>query len=406
MNNDNHDDKRPAKKPMPKVKKNTADEYDEGNSRRVGGTIVAPSFAPMPMPFQMTGAPRSMQAPAGFGGASINTAPVKGAPQIELASPSEPQKYVWNLPAVPTLPEFHPLERTAVFCPNTSHSIVAERISDILRERSVEASYDNEKAKVKCISQEGVDFRVRLYRGRNTYNHGIICEVQRRFGSSLNYPQLVQAILDAAEGKQPAPAPSMMSALPLISDEEGEDDEVISPPLSLTGSSSSSLFMVSKMLSLSGFDAQHLGLQTLASMVDAKRIGSQTAKSVSLQLLQPNSEVGAKILEYILKNNVKDEDLIALRVTALEILANSMSASGTVPEFLRATLRPVLLKDISRAEFHIRSACCALACMEHFVAGDEDTMELNEMFERALAVGQSRHLGLEQQAQQCIQRIR
>jgi hypothetical protein len=400
----NNDDQRPGKKPMPKVKKNTADEYDEGNSRRVGGTMVAPSFAPMPMPFQMTGAPRSMQAPAGFGGASINTAPVKGTPQIQLA-PSEPQKYVWDLPSVPTLPEFHPLERTAVFCPHTSHPIVAKRVSDILRERSVEASYDNEKAKVKCISQDGVDFRVRLYRGRNSYSHGIICEVQRRFGSSLSFPQLVQAILDAAEGKQPVPAPTMTTALPLyVSDEE---DEVMPPPPSSSSTTgNSSLLMVSKMLSLPGFDAQNLGLQTLASLVDAKRIGAQTAKQVSLQLLEPNSEVGSKVLQYILNNTVKDEDLLALRVTSLEILANAMASSGTVPEFLRTVLRPILLKDISRAEFHTRTACCALACIEPFIASDEDTMELNEVLERALAVGQSRHLGLEQKAQQCIQKIR
>jgi hypothetical protein len=217
----------------------------------------------MAMPFSLSGAPLSMQR-QGFG-AMINTAPMK-APLTATQTQSRP-KFVWNLSSVPTLPEFHPLERTAVFVPNTPASIIAQRLSVVMRERSIESTYDNDKAKVKCVTTDGVDFRIRLYRGRNHYSHGIIVEVQRRFGSSLHVHSDTKAILDAAEGRAPPSPPASIPnrmALPEVSDDE-DDDYDVPPP-----SGSSSLGMVSKMLSLPGFDAQYLGLQTLSSLVDPK----------------------------------------------------------------------------------------------------------------------------------------
>jgi hypothetical protein len=66
------------------------------------------------------------------------------------------------------------------------------------------------------------------------------------FESSLHFHSDTNASLDAAEGKTPMPPPSSKTALSEVSD---NDEEMPVP------SGSSSLMMVSKMLSLPGFDA-------------------------------------------------------------------------------------------------------------------------------------------------------
>jgi len=286
--------------------------------------------------------------------------------------------------------------------PNSTPSTVAARISDLLRERSIQATYDDDKAKVKCLTTDGIDFRIRLYRGRNQYSHGIIVEVQRRFGFSIHFHSDTQAILDAAQGKIPSPPPFRQNALPEVSDDEDDDDYDAPPP----PSGSSSLAMVEKMLSLPGFDAQYLGLSTLSSLVDPEKMSLTTARKVSGALLKPTSAVGAKVFGYIVNRKTDDESNVSLRFMALGILANAMRASSIIPDFIRGQLRPVLLQDLNEAMECPNAALVAARCTEYFIRGDHDTVELNEAFENALKVGEARHRCLKEQAERCISSIR
>jgi len=108
----------------------------------------------------------------------------------------------WNVREqdVPTLPSFYPLEKSAVLVPHASAPAVASRIADVLRARSITSSYHGENAKVDCISESNVEFRIVLYRPRGEeLGHGLVVEVQRRFGFDVSYIQDVFAILDSAE---------------------------------------------------------------------------------------------------------------------------------------------------------------------------------------------------------------
>ena len=382
-------------KPMPANPKKIMDEHVVETTRRVGGrgaapAMVAPSMGSMPMAFNP-----ALKMPTGFG-ASISTTPVKNQ-----ASPAAIQsKYVWKLRQAPTLPEFHPLERTAVFIPHASPDLVAARVSDFLRERSIQATYEDDKAKVKCVTTDGVDFRIRLYRGRSHYSHGIIVEVQRRFGFSIHFHAEALAVLDAAQGKHIPPPPVRQNALPEVSDDDDDDDDSPPPP-----SGSSSLAMVEKMLSLPGFDAQYLGLSTLSSLVDPEKMTMQTARRTSAALLKSASPVGEKVVGYIV-NRKAEGSYAGLRVLSLGILANAMRASSIIPEFARAPLRSVLLQDLNEAESSPNAALQAARCMEYFIRGDEDTTELHDAFENARKVGEARHCGLLEQADRCISSIR
>ena len=80
------------------------------------------------------------------------------------------------------VPVDFPLERThrEIRC---DASEVAKRISSSLQRLSIDAEYDNEKAKAKCKTMECVKFRIRLYAsGEN--GQPVVVEVQRRSGST------------------------------------------------------------------------------------------------------------------------------------------------------------------------------------------------------------------------------
>lgn len=303
-------------------------------------------------------------------------------------------KGIWKLETVPTLPEYHPLERTAVFVPNASPLDVSMRISNVLRERSIEALYENEKAKAKCTTAEGVDFRVRLYRGRGRFDHGIIVEVQRRFGTSITFYHDTKAILDAAEGKNPLPPLMSDSYIPMVS----EDDVGVD--------GASTLLMVSKMLRHPGYDSQFLALQTLSSLTDCSKMGVATARCISTELVRMDvdNEVGTKVLSLII-DKYGDDDTFKLRSLALLTVANAFQTlEGKVPSMLQDQLRSVLIQELRQAKANPRVAVQAARILEFSVANDPGS-DLHSALGTALEAGASRYAALERQAQVCLNKL-
>ena len=322
----------------------------------------------------------------------------KQAPAAAKAKSQPSPAFVWKLQQVPTLPEFHPLERTAVFVRDSSHMEISGRISRVLRERSIEAEYENEKAKVKCVTPEGVECRVRLYRGRGEYKTGIIVEVQRRFGASLFFKGHCDAILSAAEGNPPPPPPALLRSsdvLPLVSDSE----EDYTPP-----SGSESLKMVEKMFAHGGCDGQHLALQTLSSLTDTRKMGSAHARLVSAALLDTSNTVGSRVFDYICRREQEDE--FKLRNLALLTLANALEAvKGQVESVIRELVRPYLLKELQEAQSTPRNAQLATRCFEYLYKEDHDQGEIAAAAEKAQAVGQARHAGLAAQTKRLLDKM-
>ena len=337
--------------------------------------------------FQPSFEPISAVAPVApsFGSLShseIRTLQAKAAPQAS-STPTSTKAFVWKLQNIPTLPEFHPLERSAVLV-DASPEDVSARISSVLRERSIEAVYDDDKAKVKCITTDGVDFRVRLYRGRGDYSDKVIVEVQRRFGSDLSFMEDTSAILDAAQGKEPAP---MTELPPAVSDSEDEPE-------------GSPLAIVAKMLAFEANDSHNLALQTLVSLTS--KMGGSTARRASNELLQDDSEVGKKVIGYIV--DPQSDDVFDFSILAWTILANAL-AFGTVSTMVREAVRPHLLQALTEASTHPRRAHQAARCLEFWIPEDHDVSQIHSALEKAHAAGLARHAGLERQAQRCLDLI-
>lgn len=95
-----------------------------------------------------------------------------------------------------------PLERTHREVSGVEAEEVSRRISEALRSLSIEAEYDNKKAKAKCRTCDYACFRIRLYSGSET-GQPVIVELQRRSGPGISFMQSCRAIFCAAEGRSP-----------------------------------------------------------------------------------------------------------------------------------------------------------------------------------------------------------
>ena len=326
------------------------------------------------------------------------------ARQVDLQNP---KAFTWNLEDrnVQPLPNHFPLEQTAVFVPHTAAPPVAARISDVLRARSISAEYVNAKAKVKCVTcgPNRVEFRIRLFRGKNAYSHGIIVEVQRRYGFSLNFPTYIAAILDAAEGKPmpPPPPPSSIPPPPLPSlvppaADSLEEEESDSAGLE-------TIRIAAAMLSAPSVHQNIMGLEGLASLTDEYTIGTSTATRASAEILAGANPDSATVRDMILTlvaggiyrsdslpdldddldSDDDDDDFGSsssvdgseyLRILALSVLVNVLERSEGSKGFLlnlrvpfEDMIVPALLRDLSRSDRDQESADLASAALIHLV---------------------------------------
>jgi len=370
------------------------DDIGAETTRRIGGVGVVPIFHH----FEMAAAGPSLQSDPSFSTAPQKVATILPPQSMRHKSPEPEKKNGWKLNDAPVLPEFHPLERSAVFVPRTKVSEVAQRISEVLRDRSIAATYDNVKAKASCSTPDQVEFRIRLYRGRNQYCHGIIVEVQRRFGSSASFHDDTAAILEAAEGRVPPLAiGSKGNALPLVSDSEDDYNDT---------RHTSSLDFVAKMLNCPDYDARHLALGTLATLTDPAKMGRKTSRNISKELLDDDSDVGSKIISLVVDTKLDYEETFGLRVQAILVLANAINAvRGNVSMFLRERLRSAIITDLRNAEANPQMAYLAARCIEPLLQDAHSESEIHAALEVARAVGESRHATLKRQAEICIQKI-
>ena len=86
----------------------------------------------------------------------------------------------WNISdeEVPTIPERYSVQQSTVFLAFVDALQVVRVLCGATdRCYSNVVSYENPKDKASCVSSDGVDFRVRLYRGKGKFSHVIIMEI-------------------------------------------------------------------------------------------------------------------------------------------------------------------------------------------------------------------------------------
>ncbi len=256
---------------------------------------------------------------------------------------------------IPVLPELHPLEYTSVFVPHTRAAVVAERISKCLKLRSVNADYtaDGKKAKAKCTTCDlpPVEFRVFMYRGKNSYSHGIIVEVQRRFGFSMNFFNDMKAIFDAAKGITTLETYNSIPELSLLSD---DDNELMSFEAG------------EKMLQETIPCKNLLGVQFFVSMTDHRKTSVSKSNIMTRRLLSKPCQPSLKILMDFTQSS--DESIHANILSVWTNMFSSLTSKDLSiveahEEFFTTKLTPMLLEDIKSVKKSLQNTCVALRCV-------------------------------------------
>lgn len=243
----------------------------------------------------------------------------------------------WNVVngSLKCVPDHYILERTSRFIGDTTASVISARISGCLRARSIETSFNSDKAKVKCRAMDHVKFIVRLYSGRGAYNHGVIVEIQKRSGSGPGFMKDCTAILDAAEvscSKKPVSQKPLCPAseLKCIKDILSKPQLSIQLPV-VTDVTENPFGLVME----NRLDANILGMDSLCNLTDVKYSAIDIAVNVAKRIFSSdNQEITEKILSMIRDNGcLMDEDDLdiqspissKLRNLALTLMVNILN---------------------------------------------------------------------------------
>mmetsp|Transcript_64346 Transcript_64346/g.76169 ORF Transcript_64346/g.76169 Transcript_64346/m.76169 type:complete len:436 (+) Transcript_64346:35-1342(+) len=273
--------------------------------------------------------------------------------------PTSTNDSTWILPegSIKPVPDFYPLELTSTFIEGVDPSVVAGRIAVCLCQREISASFGEMKAKAKCKTKDGVEFRVRLYSGKGDYARGIIVEVQRRSGWTPNFQQDVFAILESAEGIIQNES-FELSTLSLF------DDSLLEANLELLDEDEEDEVHVScirrNLLLDEKYDVQVSGMKMLCSATNPLKVGSSVALANAKDIITDPSEKDVRrvvvdsVLKYENKNDLSDLHDFSLRAihNCIDVIGRENAKEYCIDRgahWLVEELFPCLLKEMDVA---------------------------------------------------------
>jgi hypothetical protein len=334
---------------------------------------------------------------------------------------------VWDVRAedLEMLPEDFPLERTHRIIEGVDASVVASRISDVLRSHSIEAEYDCKKARVKCTTSDLVSFRIRLYAGGEN-GDPVVVEIQRRCGSTSHFMHSCRAILNAAEGKS-FDAPTQLSVkLPKPLSQMKCLGEVRSSPFELEKDARDALDSMIGMAKSLKSDAHILALENLVALTDLTKSNHIAVSVVSKSIaLGSNSQAVRDIVLELMEGDVLSNDIDKdesaklhashVRQMCLTIFANALSMcskdgslNAAQDAWFAEHLLPSLVLEIQRAEGNANNACSAICCVKslakHFDSIRRLFLEYGgvELLNKAKAFGRAHHELLANESSRCL----
>jgi len=256
------------------------------------------------------------------------------------------------------------LERTSCFVGGTKAHVVSARISECLRSRSIEATYDNAKAKAKCKNSDFCYFRIKLFSGRGEYNHGVIVEVQHRSGSKRSFKKDCRAILNTAVGNTIEDSP--LKPCPNM------DLDCLREVRS-TYDVSQELEIPFNLLLDDHLDANILGIECLCSMIDISVSTRDTAVRFVTNMFS-NNEVLNKIFSIVQKSSLpkiiskEEETNRRLRFLTMLMLSKTfhllkqdqslVNALQEFPSFVDEIV-PLLVDELNNAKHNPQNATIA-----------------------------------------------
>lgn len=132
----------------------------------------------------------------------------------QVAPPRPRRLWRVNDTSLKPVPFFYPPldPRCTVFISDAPPSVVAVRIAECLRKRSISVEYDEEAVTATCMTVDRCHFVIRLFQGssrhhprhgldmesRPDFSHGVLVECMRLRGSCISFHHCCRAVLQAA----------------------------------------------------------------------------------------------------------------------------------------------------------------------------------------------------------------
>lgn len=331
----------------------------------------------------------------GFSGSGVQKDNVAGA-----TTPSKSGRWVFRF--AQELPFFQLANSIVIMY---SPHIVAARLYDSLRLRSVHAKYNGSQA--ICTTSSYLTYSIDLYDDKDG---NTAMEVIRINGCGFAFRREREAVLAAAQGKGGVPPSSLPVMLKMPEDllrdfkapTEREHEDT--------------LMRASDQLHSNKFEVQLFVLKNLAAITCSDKVNQEAAQIMSRLILKNTSNVQelvvsilASCLEDYNDHNVQMinsclsifSNALAL-LSDLKLLENFMIEHENNDEFVSDVI-PLLIKVVSSCKCP-HNACLALRCLcllynNSTIAQDLLSDESQKYVTEAEKIGKQRHMRLEQEAQ-------
>ena len=318
----------------------------------------------------------------------------------------------WNVKGeeLEMVPVDFPLERThrEISCDAAE---VAKRISDSLQRLSIDAQYDDEKAKAKCKTMECVKFRIRLYAGGDN-GQPVVVECQRRAGSTSCFMRSCRAVLDAAEGAEvTSAAPKKLSAPPMnLGAMKCLQSVTVAGP-SPEEEAAAAFDAAASLCKSDKQDIVVLGLQSLCNLTDPLKTSPVTAVKVSKWMLtghetQSTREDVSAIVQMVVDD--EEEELAGLYeaqkhhaliafANALDMCAKDGSLGKAVAEdsWFETVLVPALLEAVKAAPAAASNAYAATRGINSLLSASDAARRMVEELNGMETLKMAHEFGLE-----------
>ena len=240
----------------------------------------------------------------------------------------------WNVPlgSIKPKPDNYTLDQMSTIVMGSDAQSIATKISACLRQRSILAIYGETKAKAKCVSAEGVEFRIKLFAGKGRFSKGVIVEVQRRNNWSISYFQDCRAILESAEcDHYVVEKPSRTRIYPSSFENEFKDDSKLHLVKLLLYSSNPSI------------ESVMLVLESINSLTDTHKCGKVKALSTAKAIFIDEDDENKDVRDFLYNIAINQQ-------ISLKNLDHFQCADKTMKRYFELTLTSIARSILLLAE--------------------------------------------------------
>jgi len=319
----------------------------------------------------------------------------------------------WIVVAAKPVPLF-PLDISSVYI-HFDAAIVASRIDENLRLRSVEVTFDSKNAEATCKTSNFLEYKISLFAGDDGVSTHV--EIIRIHGCGFAMKAEREAIINAAKGLGTTSGTTMRPPKLVLSIPD-ELKSLYKPP-SRSELESTLNRAIDNLHSINRRNVL-FALDNLAAITNANKAHTETAHQMSKLIMQNECDARDFILAiYFAKdqnefsccvNEQIKHSCLTIILQGLEYLSSKQSGflDETYDEFV-GKLMPQLIEDIRECKCSgIHNSCLALKCLYLILSNSSRASECAEDYNmrdvvmQAEQCGRREHMNLEQIAKSTI----